>query len=674
MAKPGSRPTYAWWIILCLVGLDYFSSLAYLPSIAMTFAEDVRDLAPIAGAGVVFVTLFAALPVYWYVVGRSPHGKGGMGLLEHVASGWGGKLLVLAMLGFIATDFVLTRTLSVSDAATHLLRNPYYQDLVPKRAFVETLFRGEWGQLLLGLWTEQLVVTLALSIIAFGLYHFMVQTLSRGFISFAVGVVGLYLLVNLIVLGSCLLYLRDHAELVPQWLGRLREQISYDRQEAGSVLATMLLIAFKMFPPMAIGLSGFELTMASAPSVTGAPGDTIENPRGRILRTRMLMLVAAVVMCVLVLAATFVTALLVDPVRLLNENKDVEHRALSYIAHGGQLADNTMAVSANSMFGANFGTLYDLSTILILCLAGAGATISMREIVPDFLNRFGMQMSWAHRIGVITHLFNGVILLVTIAFKASVSEQLWAYATAVLALLFGSSLAASLDIKHRWKGFLGFLARLPFRIITILFLAMGVWIIYQQPSGVGIAMMFVLVVLMTAIVSRWMRSTEMRFEGFEFADSESEQRWEQICTLEFQVLVPHDPTHATLAAKEAEIRARHRILPGIPIIFIEVEIGDPSDFFQKPLMKIERDPDGREVIRVTRATSVAHVIAAIGLAFREVGHPPEFYFKWSTQPVMEATVNFLLLGQGNVPVLVRTLIHKAEPEASRRPRVIVADS
>ena len=90
----------------------------------------MKSLAPIAAVGVVLVTLLAALPVYWYVVGRSPHGKGGIGLLEQRAHGWRGKLLVLILLGFVATDFVLTRSLSVSDASTHLLANPGYQSSV----------------------------------------------------------------------------------------------------------------------------------------------------------------------------------------------------------------------------------------------------------------------------------------------------------------------------------------------------------------------------------------------------------------------------------------------------------------------------------------------------------------------------------------------------------------
>jgi hypothetical protein len=294
----------------------------------------------------------------------------------------------------------------------------------------------------------------------------------------------------------------------------------------------------------------------------------------------------------------------------------------------------------------------------------------MRELVPDFLDRFGMQMGWAHKINVITHLFNVVILLVTVLFRASVSAQLGAYAASVLALLFGASLAATLDAKHRWPGASGWLLRLPFGLATVVFALMGLVIVVQSPSGVAIALVFVVVVLFTAIMSRWLRSTELRFVEFAFADEATRQRWEEICTFEFQVLVPHDPHHGGLVDKEAEMRTRHRLGPEVPIIFIEAHLGDPSDFLQTPVMQIDR-VNGQEVIRVTRCTSIAHVIAAIGLAFREVGRPPELHFNWSDESPMAANLHFLLLGQGNIPWMVHELMRKAEKDEQRRPLVFV---
>src|SRR5437899_290794 len=117
----------SWWLVLCLIGLDYFSTLAYMPTLAV---EAAGPLAPFAALVVVVVTLLAALPIYLYVVGRSPHGRGGTGLIERLVPGWPGKLLVLLILAFVATDYVVTQNLSVADAAEHVRGNPYFKRYV----------------------------------------------------------------------------------------------------------------------------------------------------------------------------------------------------------------------------------------------------------------------------------------------------------------------------------------------------------------------------------------------------------------------------------------------------------------------------------------------------------------------------------------------------------------
>src|SRR5688500_17350142 len=120
MPRANGKTQHFWLWVVCLLGLDYFSTLAYQPSI--TF-EAAGLLGPIATAIVVLVTLTGALPVYWYLVRRAPEGQGAIGMLERVVSGWRGKTLVLILLGFAAVDFIMLKTISLADAAVHTLKS-----------------------------------------------------------------------------------------------------------------------------------------------------------------------------------------------------------------------------------------------------------------------------------------------------------------------------------------------------------------------------------------------------------------------------------------------------------------------------------------------------------------------------------------------------------------------
>jgi len=712
-------PTFAWWLVLGLVGLDCFSTLGYLPTLA---AEGAEERAPLAAAAVSLLILFAALPVYLYVVGRSPHGRGATGLLEKHLSGWSGKLFILLLLGFVATDFVMTRTLSTADAATHLLANPYAQSGInwmrnrkdAVHAALPIALQGEWTDRFFDWWDEQVFVTVVLMLLGFALYFFLLRSFTRGFLYTAAAIVLLFLVLNGIVIGSCLVYLVRHPQYITNWIELIsfapRNQSSFD------LFLDFVGLAIKSLPALALGLSGFELSMTVAPLVRGRADDDPLQPRGRIRNMRKLLTVTALLMSVLVPTSVASVKFLVPPGKM-EAGGLARHRALAYLAHGGALhppgkrfgADKPIAnpeengdeneeemapvqedlvppqrevpspqgiapvtaAELNPLFGPAFGTLYDVSAILILFLAGASVTISLRDLLPQYLARYGMEMHWAQRTGVLLHLFNAIVLFVVLVFHASVSHQQGAYATGVLVLLAGAALAAVIDLRSRWQHyFFRPLLTAPFLLVCVIFLLMAVGVCYDNPAGVVIALLFVVVLFLSAGLSRWMRSTELRYYGFAFADEESGIRWEQIRRLEFQVLVPHRPDDRPLAEMEAEIRARHRLGPDVPIIFIEAELGDPSDFQQQPLMQIVKE-DGREIIRVSQCASIAHVLAAIALEFRAVGRPPEMHFAWSNESPLASNLNFLLWGQGNIPWLVHALICQAEPDPARQPRVVI---
>ena len=177
-----------WWRVMCLTGVDYFSTLGYQPGIAFLAAG---VLSPLATFVLVLVTLFAALPVYRRVCKASPYGQGSIAMLQRLFPAWGGKIFVLVLLGFATTDFIITMTLSAADGANHLIHNP----LMPH-------------------WVDhQMIVTLLILAILSGIFL-------KGFkeaIDVAVWLVASYLLLNAVVVGAGFWEIVKHPAVLHHW-------------------------------------------------------------------------------------------------------------------------------------------------------------------------------------------------------------------------------------------------------------------------------------------------------------------------------------------------------------------------------------------------------------------------------------------------------------------------
>ena len=669
-------PHQSFWLwVMCLTGVDYFSTLGYQPSIAV---QSAGLLAPLATVVLVLVTLFGALPVYRYVVTRSFEGQGSLGMLARLVSGWPGKVLILVLLGFAATDFVITKTLSAADAAVHLVENPAWP-WKPAEGVQPT------GQ--------QMAVTMFLLVLLGAMFL-------KGFrevIGLAVILVGGYLVLNTVVIGLGLAYLIEHPDKFWGWVRQVEAGHWYLPHSpvgaGGGSWLTMVAVALLLFPKLALGLSGFETGAAVMAHVRGGPDDTRQHPTGRIANTRKLLLTAALIMSVGLLGSSLVVSTLIHPDEITPVSaagelptdptgqpihspedwpkKPAAGRALAYLAHG-ERAKGEEGGPVSPLFGPTFGTAYDVSTIVILWFAGASAMAGLLNLVPKYLPRYGMAPEWAGATRPLVILFTGINLLVTYIFRANVDAQGGAYATGVLVLITSACVATVIDKYRRREG--AWYARVPwaFGLITAVFVYTTIANeIEKNFQGLTIASVFILSILATSFWSRFARSRELRFGGFRMADAESRLLWDTIRHLELTVLIPHRPGRRSLAQKEAQIRREHRLPRDLMVVFVEVDLADASEFVNEPVMQV-RQEEGRFVIKITSAASIAHTLAAVALEMAKVGRPPEIHFGWTDESPVSGTLGFLLFGEGNVPWMVRELLRRAEPNPDKRPLILIA--
>jgi hypothetical protein len=610
------RHVKPWWKVMCLTGVDYFSTLGYQPGIAALAAG---ALAPIATLVLVLVTLLGALPMYRRVAAESPHGDGSLSMLERLLSYWPSKLLVLALLGFVATGFIITITLSAADASAHLVENPLLDDALHGREVVITL-----------------VLLAALGAVFL-----------KGFgeaIGIAVLLVGAYIGLSLVVVVDGFIQIFTTPSTFSDWTSAITDA----HASPLAVLGASLLV----FPALALGLSGFETGVVVMPLVKGDPDDTPAEPAGRIRNARTLLTTAALIMSVMLMGSAIVTTFLI-PAEEFEPGGAANGRALAYLAH--------------ESLGEAFGTVYDAATIGILWFAGASAMAGLLNIVPRYLPRYGMAPDWARATRPLVLVFTVIAAAVTIFFKADVDAQAGAYATGVLALMTSAAVAVTLTEWRR--GHRG--PALFFAVVAAVFVYTISVTILDRPEGLIIALVFIAMILVISLVSRITRSTELRVQRVEF-DAAAEAVLEQAVS---------DPQPIRFIAnkldagdteeyheKSLEVRADNHLRRGDSAYFLEVEITDASDFATNVHVTAVQ-VGHHQVLRAT-GPSVPNVLAAVLLSIRDrTSEPPHVYFEWSEKGPAQNALRFLFAGEGDVPPLTHEILRRAEPDPVRRPVV-----
>jgi hypothetical protein len=627
---------HPWWKVMCLTGVDYFSTLGYQPGIAFIAAG---ALSPIATLILVLLTLFGALPIYNRVAAESPHGEGSISMLEHLLSRWKGKLFVLVLLGFVATDFIITITLSAADATAHVIENPFTPDILK----------------------HQVGITLVLIAILGAVFL-------KGFkeaIGLAVILVAAYLFLNFIVVGYGLYQVLAHPEHLPAW----KNALFADPRVHGNPLL-MIGIALLLFPKLALGLSGFETGVAVMPLVQGdkrltkkqleeihetrsereTPPSAQTLLEGRIRNTRKLLRTAALIMSVFLITSSFVTATLIPP---------------QEFAPGGKANGRALAFLAHTFFSDGFGTVYDISTITILWFAGASAMAGLLNIVPRYLPRYGMAPDWTRATRPLVLVYTIIAFTVTLIFRADVDDQSGAYATGVLVLMSSAAVAVTLSVWRRGK------AWWPFLLIALIFAYTTIVNIIERPEGIKIASFFIGAIILTSLISRVMRTTELRVEKVEL-DQTAQEIIAEASRGTIRIIANRCDRgdKSEYEEKEREKRADNHIPAQEPVIFLEVTPCDASEF--AGVLKVKgRHVDGYRVLHA-ESSAVPNAIAALLLHLRnKTGQLPHAYFGWSEGNPLAFLFRYIAFGEGDTAPVTHEVLRQAEDDPERRPVVHV---
>lgn len=601
---------------MCLTGVDYFSTLGYQPAIAALAAGVISPLATLV---LVAVTLFGALPVYRRVAEESPRGEGSIAMLARLLPRWGGKLFVLILLGFAATDFMITMTLSAADASAHLVENP----IVPG-----------W------LHGQNVLVTLVLLAL-------LAAVFLRGFkeaIGVAVALVVLFLGLNAVVVAVTIVGVFTHPLAVGDWWTTLWTS-------HGDPLMAVA-IALIVFPKLALGLSGFETGVAVMPQVRGDENDTEDRPAGRIRGTRRMLTTAAVIMSSFLITTSFITVVLIP-----------EHE----FQPGGQANGRALAFLAHEYLGVGFGTVYDLSTIAILWFAGASAMAGLLNLVPRYLPRYGMAPAWAKAVRPLVLVFTVVGFLITYLFDADVDAQGGAYATGVLVLMTSAAVAVTLSARRRKQRN----QALGFGIISFVFTYTTVANIIERPEGIRIAGVFILGIIVISLLSRVRRSFELHATRVHL----DQQALEFMApALEGPIrIIAHEPLRTTAEAYRSKLRSAIEV-SNQPLdedaLFLEVIIDDSSDF-ETELQVHGVTRDGYRILEV-HGPAVPNTIASVLVHIRDAtGLMPHIYFRWTEGNPLLNLLRFLFLGEGEIAPVTREVLREAEPDVTKRPWVHV---
>lgn len=290
------------------------------------------------------------------------------------------------------------------------------------------------------------------------------------------------------------------------------------------------------------------------------------------------------------------------------------------------------------------------------------------NLMPQYLPRYGMAPHWARAVRPMVLVFTLVAFLVTWLFDADVDAQGGAYATGVLVLISSAAIAVTIAARrareHGWW--------IAFAVIAVVFLYTTIANVIERPDGVKIGACFITGIILLSFLSRLARAFELRVTSV-VLDGIAERFIRDIAQRRIR-FIANEPDRRDVAEyrdKLQQIRTDNDIPASEDFVFVEVTVGDPSEFESELHVRGEV-LHGRYRVLCLESPAVSNALAALLLHVRDVtGERPHIYFEWTEGNPFAQFLRFFLFGQGEVAPVTREVLREAEPDRARRPRVHV---
>jgi hypothetical protein len=307
--------------------------------------------------------------------------------------------------------------------------------------------------------------------------------------------------------------------------------------------------------------------------------------------------------------------------------------------------------------------------VLILWFAGASAMAGLINIVPRYLPGYGMAPEWSRAVRPVVLVYTAVSIVITLVFRADVDAQAGAYATGILAMMVSGAVAVTISaIRRRRRP-----SVMGFGVLTLVLLYALVANVVEKPDGITISAFFILGIVVISLVSRVTRTTELRADHIEFDEAARRFVTDSLAHDGHLNLVANKRQAGDKAEydeKEAAQRAMNPVPGATDVLFLEVDVVDPSEFGEA-LCVHGVEVDGHRVLRA-EAPAAPNAIAAILLGLQNAtGVRPHAHFEWSEGNPLGHLFRYLLLGRGDTPPVVREIIREVEPDPARRPGIHV---